>query len=216
MGKGGIREEIVGNVYSIRKSGCCASKPTMRTAKELSLGYLRSRNAGEALEELKALDLSLPIDGFIERYNQHYHHGHPRAVSPTMAVKNVLNVLVPILGNPTSYEISVNRGWDLTTNKYKEESIRQVSWKTKDIQQMLICCDMLSRLPATQTGVGRFIVPDYYTTRREIKIFVPMDCFIPVLLKSDDPAYWVTENARKYKQLMERRKIGAVTKRLDR
>lgn len=174
------------------------------TAKDLLLGYLQSRNIGEALEELRALDLSLPIEGFIERYNLHNRQGQPKVIKSLSVTKEILNLLVPVLGTPISYSVELRRGWNYNSSKQITEKAKHVTWKVEDIQQMLTCCNLL---------YDRY---EYYTTKREIKIFVPEGCFVQVLMKTDDPEYWKQECNRKYKQLTERRKIGQVTKKLDR
>lgn len=171
----------------------------MKLVKEISLGYLKSKTIGEAVEELKGIPLLEDADPYVKYFNR-----HPVVLSP-LETARVLKIMRPEYGIPTHYESDQVLWQKMSGYTYGQDSGRVIYWKMPGVADCIKVTNKIYKM-----GLP------YGVNRSTFKIACPMNCFVQVLLKSDDPEYWTRENARRYEIFLKNRKIREVRKRIDR
>jgi len=181
------------------------------TAKDISLGYLFATTIGQAVAELKELDLSTPASAYIVAWND---EGRTQGKPPIVNLKvltveqtaKAVRILLPVLGRPSSYEkecmVPIKAGTSFST---KDSWVRAFEYPLRNLQQGLTVSNMLG-----QAGVPFFITNSHY-----LRMFCPIDCFPSNLLKSDLPTEWARMNKASYEKSQNMKKVRSVVKKLD-
>src|SRR5271154_5518614 len=149
----------------------------MDKAGEIYLYYLKSTTLRQAVEELKDIDLECSADAYKSRYGKDKINGdlgEKLILLSLVEAARVVKTMKALYGTPVSYEIYGYFGESKPKLGWIPTPARIVQWMYKGLGQALRMSNTIAELNVT-----------YYTTKSCIKVFIPVDCFVPILLKSD-------------------------------